>query len=198
MTQKEINDICFKYCKNEMSKLKKLSYPLFIKFGGISPMDYDDFYSIAAETLFLAAKAYDSEKNDNFEAFLVDCIKRKFKTKLRDLNRHKNTISRKALRLDAPTGDDGSVTVGDLTEDPRFKDDYSEVEDNGFHKETNDYINKLSKKQKQILEMLQDGFQPVEIKAAMNITTEKYNMLVEDMTSINKIESLRYLICEAK
>ena len=59
----DINKTLEFYCNNEMAELKKICYPLFIKIGGISDKDYDDFYSIALEALSDSAIRYKDDKN---------------------------------------------------------------------------------------------------------------------------------------
>lgn len=41
------------HASNNMAKFKKISYPLFIKFGGISEKDHDDFYSRISQAVRL-------------------------------------------------------------------------------------------------------------------------------------------------
>ena len=50
------------YASNGMAKLRKVSYPLFIKFGGISEKDHDDFYSKANMELWKATEVFDNSK----------------------------------------------------------------------------------------------------------------------------------------
>ena len=58
----EKQQILDEYAANDMAKLRKISYPIFIKFGGISEQDYDDFYSKANEELWKATENFDEMK----------------------------------------------------------------------------------------------------------------------------------------
>lgn len=50
-----------KYCENDMSELKKMSYNAFYRYG-ISPHEYDDLYSDAMNVLLESVLTFDSSK----------------------------------------------------------------------------------------------------------------------------------------
>lgn len=66
------------YCEDEQRELKKLVYPMIIKYKGISQKDYDDFYSLAALTLWQATMTYDKAREIPFEKYLQNCLAKKF------------------------------------------------------------------------------------------------------------------------
>lgn len=78
------------YCENDMRRLKKMSQSIFLKFNEpLANADYDDFYSIANQTLWQAYNAYDSDMGVSFEGFLRSCLEKKFKTELTHRHRQK-------------------------------------------------------------------------------------------------------------
>lgn len=70
MDEKQKQKILEEYASNNMAKLRKVSYPLFVKFGGLSEKDHDDFYSKASEELWKATEAFDDSNGVPFDNFL--------------------------------------------------------------------------------------------------------------------------------
>ena len=64
-----------KYCENDMSELKKMSYNAFYRYG-ISPHEYDDLYSNAMNVLLESVLTFDSSKKASFKTYLESNIKR--------------------------------------------------------------------------------------------------------------------------
>ena len=90
------------YCGNNMARLRQIAYPIFTRFGGISPKDYDEFYSEANRTVWSAAASFDDSRGEEFEAFLKSCLSRKFKSLMTNRNRVKRVADRMCVSLDAP------------------------------------------------------------------------------------------------
>ena len=64
------------YCENDMQLLKKISKPIFKRFGEqLSEADYSDFYSIANMTLWQAYNIYSDDMGISFDIFLRTCLK---------------------------------------------------------------------------------------------------------------------------
>ena len=71
------------YCENDMRLLKRISNSIFRRFNEpIAESDYDDFYSLANETLWKAYNAYDPDMGTSFDGFLRSCLENKFKSEL--------------------------------------------------------------------------------------------------------------------
>lgn len=175
-----------------MAKLRKVSYPLFIKFGGISEKDHDDFYSKANMELWKATEVFDNSKGVPFEAYLLGCLKRKFKTEMTGLNREKRKGDRLASSLDAPIGEDEGMTLGDT-----LASNYS-VESVALDKictlkdeSTQKYLNSLSPKQKQIAELIMNEYEPSEIKKNLGLSDKQYNDYLKDMRTFEKTMVLK-------
>lgn len=167
------------------------------KFGGIT--DPTDFYSLANEVFFDVMRRYDNESS--FDIFLYSCLDRKIKTEITRRNRDKRTqyardkdgrkirdeqgrpVVIKLLYLDAPVGEDGA-TFGELIP-------IKEKEENPYTDIILRYMEKLSKKQRQIAEYLEVGYHPSEIRREMGISEDRYRMLFADMCSESKTRQLK-------
>ncbi|WP_395546807.1 MULTISPECIES: DUF262 domain-containing protein [unclassified Lacrimispora] len=190
------------YASNNMAKLRKISYPLFIKFGGISEKDHDDFYSKANEELWKATETFDESKGILFEVYLKGCLARKFKTEMTGLNREKRRADRLSVSIDTPIGESENATIGDL-----LASDF-DIEKEALDKigVSNDekvekYLNGLSSVQRKIVEMKMDNATISEIKCNLNLTDGQYEdhcrqiksfrntqILFRDRTACSKIE----------
>lgn len=98
------------YCKNDMRLLRSISKSIFLRLGeSLTEAEYDDFYSIANITLFQAYNSYNPDMGISFDVFLRGCLKRKFKTEIRDRHREKRVINQFTMSLDATTDDNCST-----------------------------------------------------------------------------------------
>lgn len=186
---KNENEIYNYYLRNEMSVLKRICYPMIKKIGGISESDYDDFYSIANETLYQAAQSYDEDKNDNFDLFLRGCISRKFKTELTKRNRIRRIDASKIDSLDRKISTDSDTTLGDtLANKGLLEDDIEELKSTD---RVEKYISSLSKKQKTIANMIMNGYDAELIKERLNMTDQRYKDCIKRMGTIDKRILLR-------
>lgn len=192
MKEEQKQQILEEYASNGMAKLRKVSYPLFIKFGGISEKDHDDFYSKANMELWKATEAFDNSKGVPFEAYLLGCLKRKFKTEMTGLNREKRKADRLASSLDAPIGEDEGMTLVDT-----LASNYS-VESVALDKvctlrdaSTQKYLDSLSPKQKQIAELIMNEYEPSEIKDKLGLSDKQYNDYLKDMRTFEKTMVLK-------
>ncbi|CUX69952.1 RNA polymerase factor sigma-70 [Clostridium sp. C105KSO15] len=192
MKDKLKQQILEEYASNGMTKLRKVAYPLFIKFGGISEKDHDDFYSKANMELWKATEIFDDSKGVPFEAYLLSCLKRKFMTEMTGLNREKRKADRLASSLDIPIGEDDGMTLGDT-----LASDYS-VENVVLNKvctlkdeNTQNYLNSLSPKQRQIAELIMNEYEPCEIRERLGLTERQYNDYLKDMRTFEKTMVLK-------
>ena len=58
------------YYRHDGRKIKNLVDKIIITYGGISKKDYDDFYSVANETVAKAILGYDNTRNFDTYIFL--------------------------------------------------------------------------------------------------------------------------------
>lgn len=188
--RKIIEKNSLEYCVDNMKKLKDLCYPLLIKIGGISQKDYDDFYSIALDVLTFSALNYDETVDCQFKTYLTSNIKRKFNTEIRDRNRGKRIPAKKIESLDAKRDDNDQCTLNNVISDN------SNVCENIINRTINsprieEYMNKLSKTQRQIVLLLSDGYKSKEIRELLHITEKIYN---QNLAAIQSYENVKVLI----
>lgn len=176
------------YCKNNMQLLKKISRSFFLKLGEtLSESDYDDFYSIANMTLWQAYNSYNSDMGISFDVFLHGCIKRKFKTEVRDRHRAKRVINQFTTSLD-DSDDDGNDIYNLI---PSDFDTFEEATNNNqFQDKAQQYISKLSSQQVNILNLLMDGYEPKDIRQILEISSKEY---AENMKIMRSFENVKIL-----
>lgn len=190
LTKQQLERINY-YCENNMAKLRTIAYPIFIKFGGITPKDYDEFYSEANKTILSATRIFDNSKGDDFEKFLKGCLSRKFKTLMTRRNRNKRIADRTCVSLDTPIGDENGSTLADML--PSGFDLEAELaEEIGISSgsKMDKYLNKLSKKQRQVAVYLSEGYKPPEIREILHITEKEYADCIKGMQSYEYIKIL--------
>ena len=97
-----------------MRKLKQISKSIFMRFNEpLTGIDFDDFYSIANETLWKAYNSYDPDSGVSFDGFLYTCLQKKFKPELTHRHRQKRVLNQFAVLLDATFDDDGDCNLLD-------------------------------------------------------------------------------------
>ena len=181
------------YCENDMQRLKKMSRSIFMKFNDtLANADYDDFYSIANETLWKAYNSYDPDMGVSFEGFLCSCLQKKFKTELTHRHRQKRILNQFATSLDAVNEDEEGRSLMELI--PSDFDTFDEVvkrQENGkYHDKVQRYLSKLSNRQVNILNLLVDGFKPVEIRQILDISEKEYSDDLQIMRSYEFVKIL--------
>ncbi len=192
MEEEQKQQILETYASNDMAKLRKISYPLFIKFGGISEKDHDDFYSKANMELWKATEVFDEENGVPFEAYLLGCLKRKFMTEMTGLNREKRKSDRLSSSLDAPIGENEGVTLGDtLPSDLDVENVVINKIDPLDDENIQTYLKSISEKQKQIASLIMDGYKPFEIRGRLGLTENQYVSNLKDMKIFEKAMILK-------
>lgn len=181
------------YCENDMKRLKKISRSIFMKFNEpLAESDYDDFYSIANMTLWKAYNSYDPDMGISFEGFLCSCLQKKFKTELTHRHRQKRILNQFAISLDAVKEDEEGRSLQELI--PSDFDTFEEVtkrqESGQYQDKVQMYISKLSNRQVSVLNLLVDGYKPVEIRQILEISAKEFS---DDMQSIKAYENVKIL-----
>lgn len=190
LTEQQLERISY-YCENNMAKLRMIAYPIFIKYGGITPKDYDDFYSEANKTVLSAVRIFDNSKGDDFEKFLKGCLSRKFKTLMTRRNRNKRIADRTCVSLDTPIGDENGSTLADML--PSGFDIEEELaEEIGISSgsKMEKYLDQLSNRQKKIAIFLSEGYKPLEIREILHMTDKEYSDCMMAIKSYKNISIL--------
>lgn len=163
------------YCSNDMYHLKRISYPVITKLGGVYQKDYDDFYSIAQETLLSACQYY--KETIPFEKFLKTCLVKKFDTELRARNTDKRKANngKYAISLDAPIRPEDSTVIGDmLASDFDIEKELSGEWGTYTDEKVEQYLNSLSQVQRKIVEMKMEEVPVSDIKKKLGLTNSQY------------------------
>lgn len=181
------------YCENDMRLLKKLSQSIFMRFSEpLTRADYDDFYSIANLTLWQCCIAFNPAMGVDFEGFLYSCLQKKFKTELTRRHRQKRALDRFNISLDKVNNDDEECSLLNVL--PSDFDTFEEVikrQDNEqFEDRVQKYISRLSAQQINILNLLIDGYKPIEIRKILQMDIKEYTDNVQIMRAF---ENVKYL-----
>ncbi len=190
MDEDQKQQILEEYASNGMTKLKKISYPLFIKYGGISEKDHDDFYSKANEELWKATEVFDNSNGVPFGAYLIGCLNRKFKTEMTGINREKRKADRLSSSLDAPIGENEGVTLGEmLASDYDLENEVlgeNVISDLKIEK----YLDRLSKIQRNMVNLLSTGYKSIEIQKILHISNKEYSDYLKAIQSYENVKIL--------
>ena len=189
----KILEVLQPYCENDMRLLKRISKSIFLRFNEpLTEADYDDFYSIANMTLWQACQTYNSNMGISFEIFLRTCLKKKFATEIRDRHRGKRVINQFTSSLDATNDNEEECSLLDFI--PSDFDTFEEVlerqDKEQYTDKAQEYISKLSNQQVNILNLLMDGYKPIEIREILGISTKEYTDNLQIMRAFENVKIL--------
>ena len=203
------------YCENDMSKLKKISYNAFFRYG-IPQYEHDELYDDAMNVLMESVVTFDSSHGANFNTYLTNNIKKSVIDWYRDnyqRGKRKNLLTDKNGKI-VKVDKDGNVTddekgkpviISDTSFDAPVRDD-SEVDlkekiasdfnvelESEFDFDDSDkveeFLESLPKTQKNILLLLMEDIPPDNIKEKLNISDREYNNAMKSI-KMNKGLSL--------
>lgn len=185
------------YYENNARKLYAVVDRIFNKeYGGTSSWDMDEFYGVATDVFveIIRSGQFDSIKG-NFDAYLYhalrlgiidefkrrQCSKRCMKRYETDQNGEKVTdkngkprfVIIPDERLDAPVGNDGEYTLGDVIASD-FDIHKEALADRQFSERMTKYLDRLSKLQKNVLKLKAAGYHPGEIREELKIGKKQY------------------------
>ena len=172
------------------------------KFGGTRGKDMPSYYSSANEVMADIVKnhRYDPSKG-NFEQFLRGSLAKAFiddyKYDNRDKRRAKIEIEteedgkirkRKVpvpdIYLDAPAGENGDYTVGDMLPSGFDMDAaLPEMTERVYSGTVGEFMDNLSGQQKQICSLIMEGYTPGEIQEKLGVTGKEYRKSWDIITS---------------
>lgn len=184
------------YHDNNMAQLRKICDPIiFLK--GVPPMDWDELYDVASDTLLESLRTYDKSKGSQFKTYLSGNIRRAFYDWTRDNRRRKrcnltkerdqdgNLVKDKNgkqkyvvvsnISIDAPIGGENDSTLADVLPssfdfEAELAEELGISSDSKFEK----YLQKLSRVQREIAKFLSDGYKPSEIRELLHITEKEF------------------------
>lgn len=193
--------------ENDAKEMKRICNKYMIKFGGISEMDYDDFYSQVGWDISKAKKrfekTFDSSQEKTFKEYIYGVIKLAVWKQMTKRNRCKRqitiekevadeegniTIKKEYIpttSLDAPIGDEDGATLSDYLYSDRSVE--NEVFEDIYDENVELFLKALPNLQRKIIELKMNQHTSDEIKQILNISDREYNSA---MKSIQMNENL--------
>lgn len=197
------------YCVNDMSKLKKISYNAFFRYG-IPAHEHDELYDDAMNVLMESVINFDSSQGASFKTYLINNIKKSVIDWYRDNYqrcKRKNLLTDKNGKIvkvdkngnvtdddkgkpviipdtsfDAPTEEDNDLVekiASDFNVEDKSEFDFSADE------KVDNFIDSLQKIQKNILLMRMENVPADNIKQKLNISDREYSSAMKSI-KINK------------
>ena len=188
------------YCVNDMSKLKKISYNAFFRYG-IPAHEHDELYDDAMNVLMESVINFDSSQGASFKTYLINNIKKSVIDWYRDNYqrcKRKNLLTDKNgnvtdddkgkpviipdTSFDAPTEEDNDLVekiASDFNVEDKSEFDFSADE------KVDNFIDSLPKIQKNILLMRMENVPADNIKQKLNISDREYSSAMKSI-KINK------------
>lgn len=201
------------YYEDNAKKLHMVVNKIFYrKYGGITGKDMSEFYSVANDvfTDIVMNRRYDSSEGD-FDGFLygalalgiIDRIKYQQRDRrcMKELERDEDgnlVLNEKGkpkfrviteVYLDAPIGE-GDLTLGDKLAGDFDIDKEVFVNEEIENSKIEKYLNRLSKRQRKIVELLAASYKAWEIQKMLHITQREY---ADAMTGIHSYRNISIL-----
>ena len=197
------------YCVNDMSKLKKISYNAFFRYG-IPAHEHDELYDDAMNVLMESVINFDSSQGASFKTYLINNIKKSVIDWYRDNYqrcKRKNLLTDKNGKIvkvdkngnvtdddkgkpviipdtsfDAPTEENNDLVekiASDFNVEDKSEFDFSADE------KVDNFIDSLPRIQKNILLMRMENVPADNIKQKLNISDREYSSAMKSI-KINK------------
>lgn len=193
---------------NNQYKLKQICNKEMMRFGGLSPKDYDGFYSRAGLEISIAKKhnTYDSSKGKTPLDFFIGVIKWSIWKEMTDRNRGKrqnfveteevdkngNVIKKKkfipTVSIDMPICEENGMTIKDTLQSDFYIDE--EIQNKFKDEKIENFLNNLSKIQRQIAEMIMEDVSVSDIKRKLKLSDKEYSDNLNAMRSFKNISIL--------
>ena len=176
------------YYVDNAKKLHGMVDRILIKFGGLSGKDKDDFYSLANEVFVDVLKRYDGIQP--FDGFLYACLSNKIMSEITKRNRYKRKADRMAVSIDTPVSEDNDYTIGDMLADGFNMEEevFGEISAVTFRLER--YLERLSQRQREVLELLSCCYEAMEIQKILHMTPKEYENALGNIRSYENIKLL--------
>ena len=184
----QMEQIINSYYVDNAKKLHGMVDRILIKFGGLSGKDKDDFYSLANEVFVDVLKRYDGIQP--FDGFLYACLSNKIMSEITKRNRYKRKADRMAVSIDTPVSEDNDYTIGDMLADGFNMEEevFGEISAVTFRLER--YLERLSQRQREVLELLSCCYEAMEIQKILHMTPKEYENALGNIRSYENIKLL--------
>lgn len=186
------------YMENDMRKLRNICDPI-IRKKNVPNSEYDDLISKGMMVLIESIDKFDPAKGVKFSTYFTGNIKRKFSTWTRDhmTDGRCNYLTDNENGKIYETDDNGNetpiilqpVSLDYQTEDglsmseiiPDINHDEPELSEN-----VEKYLNSLTGLERNIADLIMDGFKPKEIQEQLHIDEKRYKLIIKRMGSFEK------------
>lgn len=173
------------YCSNENKHLKKIVDRIISKdFPWLPQCEYDEFYSISGECVWYCERRFDEGKGIEFEKYLINSLKRKFKTRITQMNRKKRNNGIPNISLDSLINEESKETLVDMIADESEKE---------IHPLIQRYLDSLTSLQRKVAELIMEGCNSRNIREQLNLSDDKFNMICQRMKAGDKLLPLNKL-----
>lgn len=205
----EVEETIQRLFENDAKEMKRICNMYMVKFGGISEMDYDDFYSQVGWDISVAIKNYQPNSEKSFKEFIYGVIKLAVWKQMTHRNRGKRQLILEkeiideagnltmikeyvpTVSLDAPVGEEGGMTVGEmLAHKSTIESDFFDKREDVYSEKMDKYLNKLSSLQREVLRLISIGFMPSEILEELHINKKMYEDCYNAIHSYRNISLL--------
>lgn len=201
---------------NNQYKLKQICNKEMMKFGGLSPKDYDGFYSRVGLEISIARRnnIYNPAKGKTPLEFFIGVIKWAVWKEMTDRNRGKrqnfieteekdkdgNVIKKKkfvpTVSIDAAIGEENGMTIKDTLQSDFYIDE--KLQEKLKDEKIENYLKSLSRTQRQIAEMIMDDVSVSDIKRKLKLSDKEYADNFNAMKSFKNISLLCNNISQTK
>lgn len=203
LTSEQKNNLANYYCKNNLLKLKAMCTSLISRKR--MWIYYDELLDQAMITLAESLNSYDNKKGSKFNTYLYGNIQRSFYDWTRDNLRFKRcnieTDENGIIKID----EDGMpIIITSVSFDCEFAesnlkekipsdfDIFKEAFDTDFSgTKIENYLNKLSNKQRKIVSLLSEGYKANEIRELLHVNKKEYS---NNLAAIQAYENVRELM----
>ena len=185
------------YCQNNCKRLISLTNQIIKnKFGWIPEKDYDDFYSIAGQTLWMCEKNFDKSKETKFKTYFVSCLIKKFKSRITYCNRCKRKQKDKEgnpipeISINFIVDEKNGYEIADtLVDKNNLLENILSIQDS-FSDEFQIFFSQLTKKQQEIAILIMQDYTPIEIQRILGISNQRYQSQFQKIKSYKNIAIL--------
>lgn len=192
----QIDKVINELFSNDAKELQKICNKEIIKFGGISDMDLDDFYSRVGWDISIAKENFDPSKGKTFKDYVYGVIKLSVWKEIKHRNREKRQITVeveekdssgeikknkeyvKNISFDAPA-DDGIDLCEKVASDFNIEDDLEIKE--SCNENIIEYLNALSPIQKEIANLIMLGHEFSNIKEKLKLSDKQFDSHLKHM-----------------
>ena len=175
---------------NNASKLRKICNKKLIRFGGLSDLDYDDFYSRINYEIAISRKNYNPEIVKNPMNYIYGIINFAIKKEMSHRNRYKRQADRLSSSLEMPIGDGDELVLGDTLASNFCLEDEVINQMEVYSPKVQNFLNGLTSIQKIILKLKLDKIPVSKIKRILNLSDKEYENQMEQIKSFDNIKSL--------